>query len=205
MPLQVSLHWSNQQPMGKSAQLMERLAETDRRALGLGFGEPCDPRRLVDLYDVSCILESIDDYRFYLARDSAEVEALCAGLEQFSSAAIRVPGEEWLILVNPSHRRRRATLDIAHEFGHLVRGHRPLSVGLFDAALTVPYYSRKQEDEAYGYALALLLPFAPLLQYLAAGASHQAIADHHGVSLEALQMRLKLAGLWSPSERAFNQ
>lgn len=70
MPLPVSLRWSNEQPPGRAAQLLERLAETDRRALGLGFGEPCDPRRLVDLYDVSCILESLDDYMSYLARDS---------------------------------------------------------------------------------------------------------------------------------------
>jgi Zn-dependent peptidase ImmA (M78 family) len=100
-----------------------------------------------------------------------------------------------------AHRRRRATLNIAHEFGHLIRGHRPLAVEVFNAALVVPYYSQRQEDEAYGYALALLLPYAPLRQYLAAGASYQAIADHHGVSLQAVQMRLQLVGLWSSSTK----
>lgn len=202
MPLQVSLRWSNEQPPGRSAQMMERLAETDRRALGLGFGEPCDPRRLVNLYDVSFILESIDDYKSYLACDAGEVAELCGGLDQFSSAAIRVPGCEWLILVNPAHRRHRATLDIAHEFGHLVRGHRPLSVSEFGADMVFPYYSQKQEDEAYGYALALLLPYAPLRQYLASGASHQAIADHHGISLQAMKMRLQLVGLWPSDSRS---
>ena len=70
--------------------------------------------------------------------------------------------------------------------------------------MIVPYYSQKQEDEAYGYALALLLPYAPLRQYLASGAPHQVIADHHGVSLQALQMRLQLVGLWTSNDKTFD-
>ena len=33
-----------------------------------------------------------------------------------------------LMLVNPAHSRTRRTLTIAHEFGHLALGHRPILI-----------------------------------------------------------------------------
>jgi hypothetical protein len=175
---------------------MERLALADRRALGLRFGEPCDPRTLIQLYDVDRILESEDDYADYFNLSPEEVAELCSGLDSFSAVTLATPGANWIMLVNPAHKRRRATIDIAHEFGHLVRGHHPSWVSTDGTDLRRRIRSEEQETEAHAFGLALLLPYAPLLQLLDAGAPRMAIADYFGVTTETLDMRLKLAGLW---------
>ncbi len=53
-----------------------------------------------------------------------------------------------------------------------------------------------QEWEAHNYALALLLPYAPLLQLVQHGISLEQIAHHYGISAKAVEMRLKVSGLW---------
>jgi Zn-dependent peptidase ImmA (M78 family) len=55
-------------------------------------------------------------------------------------------------------------------------------------------YSDEQEMEAHSYGLAVLLPYAPLLQMLRHGATAPGIANHYGISIEAVHMRLKLLG-----------
>ena len=101
---------------------------------------------------------------------------------------------EHMIMINPEHSLSRRTFTIAHEFGHLVFGHR----AIFVAAKGMPQsrYSDEQELEAHSYGLAVLLPYAPLLQILRQGASAQGIALHYGVSTAAVEMRLKITGLW---------
>jgi IrrE N-terminal-like domain len=56
-------------------------------------------------------------------------------------------------------------------------------------------YSDKQELEAQSYGLAVLLSYAPLLQILRQDATAQGIVHHYGVSVAAVQMRLKITGL----------
>lgn len=196
MPLRVTLRWSDENPATPFARRIERLAEVDRRALGLRFGQPCDPRHLVELHDVSRMLESFSDYASFLDCSVDDTAAFFLNLDSFSSLTFEAAPGDLLMLINPCHSQSRRTLSIAHEFGHLVLGHQPVTLGRLDGTLAHTRYSDKQEHEAYAYALALLLPYAPLLQLLAAGASEAAFADHCGVSTDALHMRLKLVGLW---------
>ncbi len=196
MALRVSLRPRDDTPPTPFARLMERLAQADRRALGLRFGEPCDPRRLIELHDVECILESFTDYAAFLDVGVDEVAATFAGLDRWSSVTVAIAPGSLLMLVNPCHGPRRRRFNIAHEFGHLVLGHRPVMVDRCDGPLVHGRYSDADEHAAYAYALALPLPYAPLVQILADGASDSAVAKHYGVSLEAVHMRLKLVGLW---------
>jgi Zn-dependent peptidase ImmA (M78 family) len=62
-------------------------------------------------------------------------------------------------------------------------------------------YSDEQEREATAYGAALLLPYAPLLQILRQGAPMRGIAHHYGVSVAAVEMRLKFTGLWGLQQR----
>jgi len=196
MPLRIVLRYSDASPASLQMRSMERLAQADRETLGLRFGEPCDPRRLVELYDVRQIIESLTDYAAFLNWDLGGVVTVFDGMDAYSAVTFATSVSDLWMLVNPGHERPRRTFTIAHEFGHLVLGHRAVGVDRIDGGLAKPRYSDAQEHEAYAYALALLLPYAPLLQFLEAGASEQAIARHYGVSVEALHMRLKLAGLW---------
>jgi hypothetical protein len=196
MAVRVSLRVRHDSPPSLSAQRMERLALADRHALGLRFGEPCDPRRLVELHDVERIVESFTEHAVLFRERVDDVAAMFAGLDEWSSLTFAIGPCTLMMLVNPCHSVARRTFSIAHEFGHLVLGHQSVSLDRLNGSFVHSRYSDVQEFEAYSYALALLIPYAPLLQFLEAGASHQAIADHYRVSLEALQMRLKLAGLW---------
>lgn len=196
MVLRITLYKSDEIPASPRVRFWERLADTDRQALGLRFGEPCDPRRLIVQHDVSIFLESYSDYAGFFDRDIDATAAWLAGLDCWSGITIVLQGGSLMIMLNPCHSQRRRTLTLAHEFGHLVRGHRPVGFDHLDGVLAQPRYSDAQEEEANSYALAILLPYAPLLQLMRCGASDQAIAAHYGVSVEALHMRYKLAGLW---------
>ncbi len=71
--------------------------------------------------------------------------------------------------------------------------------------MPLPRYSDEQELEANCYALAILLPYAPLLQILKQGASTKAIACHYGISKDAVEMRIKITGLWDLQKNKHEQ
>lgn len=189
MTKRIALKYSDDMPAAPFWQKAERFALADRRSLDYRFGEPCDPRRLVEIYDVSRILETIKDYNAHFGRNLAG-----EFVERWSGVTLHVTDGNHLILINPDHSLARRTFTIAHEFGHLVFGHRPIRIE--GGAMPEVRYIDEQEFEAYGYGLALLMPYAPLLQMLRQRASLRGIAYHYGVSVPALEMRLKLTGLW---------
>jgi Zn-dependent peptidase ImmA (M78 family) len=123
-----------------------------------------------------------------------------ADLDSWSGLLIQVRDGDYLMLVNPAHSRTRRTLTIAHEFGHLALGHRPILIEN-DVGMRENRYSDIQERDATAYGAALLLPYAPLLQTLRQGASMRGIAYHYGVSVAAVEMRLKFTGLWGLQQR----
>jgi hypothetical protein len=175
----------------------ERIADADRQVLSLRFGEPCDPRRLIDHHDVSVFLESFADYAAFFHRNIDDAAAWLAKLDCWSGITVQLEPGTSMVMLNPCQSPRRRTFTLAHEFGHIVRGHEPLGFDRLNGVLVRPCYSDEQEDEAHCYALALLIPYAPLLQFMDSGASDEAIARHYGVSVEALHMRYKRAGLWT--------
>lgn len=188
----IVLQYSNDMPASPYWRSVEKLARTDRQSLGARFGEPFDPRRLTEIYDVGQILETFDNYRCNIGIDMIST---FDGLERWSGLLLGFEDGNHLILVNPNHSLERRNLTIAHEFGHLARSHKPLEISL-NGELSEVRYSDEQERDAYAYGLAILLPYAPLLQMLQQRCSLVAIAKHYGVSLQAVEMRIKLLGLW---------
>lgn len=185
----IRLRYSNDLPGIPLQRDIEKLALADRRSLGYRFGEPCDPRRLVKLYDVKKVLETFDDYAAHYGRPvQDEFE------NRWSGTIFCVKNGEHLIMINPQHSLPRRTFTIAHEFGHLVFGHR--SIPIATDGMPQTRYSDEQELEAHSYSLAVLLPYAPLLQIVRQQATTQGIANHYGLSQAAVEMRLKITGLW---------
>lgn len=189
MKKRISLQYSDDLPVPPLMRQLEQFALADRRSLGYRFGEPCNPRKLLKFYDVRCILETYEDYIAYFRRDLQGVFE-----ERWSGVTIHIKDGEHLILINPVHSLSRRTFTIAHEFGHLVLGHQPIL--LTEGEIPQARYSDELELEAHGYGLAVLLPYAALLQIARQGASTRGIAYHYGVSVAAVEMRLKLTGLW---------
>ncbi len=186
----IQLRYSNDLPVIPIQRDIEKLALADRRALGCRFGESCDPRQLIRFHDVEKILETPESYTAHYGR------SLLAGEFEvcWSGATLHVKNGDHLIMVNLDHSLSRRTFTIAHEFGHLVFSHQAIPIS--SEGMRQSRYSDEQEMEAHSYGLAVLLPYAPLLQMLRQEATAQGIANHYGVSAEAVRMRLKITGLW---------
>ena len=121
-------------------------------------------------------------------------------LDDWSGLLPQVRDGDHLMLLNSAHSRTRRTLTIAHEFGHLALGHRPVIIEN-DVGMCENRYSDDPEREATAYGASLLLPYAPLLQMLRQRASMRGIAHHYSVSVAAVEMRLKFTGLWGLQQR----
>lgn len=188
----IHLHYSDDAPASPYLRLFERLAHADRLSLHCRFGEPCDPRKLVNLYDIRNILETYEDYERHFQRS---LRGTFDDLQRWSGVLLQISDGEYMILVNPTHHPRRRTLTIAHEFGHLAMGHQPITIEN-DRGMSHTRFSDEQEQEAFWYGLAVLLPYAPLLQFLQQGASIDGVAHHYDISISAVKMRLKVTGLW---------
>jgi hypothetical protein len=125
MGQRIHLYYSDDLPAWPAARLIERLAREDRRSLGCRFGQPFDPRLLTAIHDVNCIVETYEDWA---AHCGGNLNGTFADLDSWSGLLIQVRDGDHLMLVNPAHSRTRRTLTIAHEFGHLALGHRPILV-----------------------------------------------------------------------------
>lgn len=185
----IQLRYSNDLPGIPFQRDIERLSLADRRSLDYRFGEPCNPRHLIKLYDVRQILETNEEYQMYYGRTLRHSFAKC-----WSGTTLHIKDGEHLIMINPEHSTSRRTFTIAHEFGHLALSHQPITIS--HDGMPLSRYSDEQELEAHSYGLAFLVPYAPLLQMLNQGASVQSLAYHYGISIAATEMRIKITGLW---------
>ena len=185
----IRLRYSNDLPGIPLQRDIEKLALADRRTLGCRFGEPCDPRQLIKFHDVKKILETHHEYTAHYGRSvKGEFE------DRWSGTTLSIKNGDHLIMINPEHSLSRRTFTIAHEFGHLVFDH--WTIVITTEGIPQSRYSDEQELEAHSYGLAVLLPYAPLLQILRQHSTAQSIAFHYGVSTDAVKMRLKITGLW---------
>jgi hypothetical protein len=199
-------------PPVTQAREIERLALADRAELGLAFGEPCDPRRLAPRYDAVPVVEIWEEWETFLHVQRLEARVLprgldasrvlLRGLDAWSGALLRIPEDGGALLVNPKHARMKRTLTIARELGHAALGHQAHTLvepdaplGVFTATDPAGGVRAVEEEAANAYALALLAPYAPLLQLLEQGLSLAQITAHFGVSVSALTQRLRLAGV----------
>ncbi len=190
--MKITLVYSEDWPASPFFRDIERIALADRESLGLCFGQPCDPRDLISLYDVEDIVETYEQYE---SNASISLMSDLRTIDRWSGLLVELPSGNCLMLVNPNHPIARRNLTIAHEFGHPALGHRQLMLDP-GSNLERTRYGDDQELEAFDYGLAVLLPYAPLLQILRQGAAASSIASHFRVSEEALEMRLKRVGLW---------
>ncbi|GLV54335.1 hypothetical protein KDH_11830 [Dictyobacter sp. S3.2.2.5] len=189
MKRDITLRYSNDLPGIPLQREIEKFTLADRKALGCRFGEPCDPRQLIKFHDVTKILETYASYNTHYGRSvQGEFE------QRWSGVTLHINNGNYIIMINPDHSLSRRTFTIAHEFGHLVFNHQTVTITTQKSLET--RYSDEQELEAHSYGLALLLPYAPLLQIVRQGASVSSIANHYGISMDAVAMRLKLTGLW---------
>ena len=172
--------------------LLEKEAQRLRAHLGFGSDEPIGALEVAEMLGLKVVSPAALRY----LSPGALRFLLGAAARDWSGLACHLPNGIVAVVLNPTHseRRRRATL--MEEVGHLHLGHRPSAVTV-DAptGLMRRTYDKRQEDEAYWFGGAMLVPKTGLRALLGAGWSLRAAADFYGVSDDLVTFRANLHGL----------
>src|SRR4051794_41184140 len=164
----------------------ERLATSERSALGVTLTGRLDPRALAARHNIRVVelssLEGVSEHqRAQLMRaKSKDLSALLVGEEG-----------DAIIIVNDSHTPERHANSICHEVAHILLGH---SSGPIVDEDGVRVYPERQEDEANWLAGALLVPVKGLRK-LYPNLTRLEIEETYGVSKELLRWRCNMHGL----------
>jgi hypothetical protein len=99
------------------------------------------------------------------------------------------------IVFNDSYPVTAVRVHIMEEFFHLRLGHPPDTVRLYAIDGRFRTHNQKNEDEAYGCAIASLVPFLGLQDMLARGVHPSRIAEHFVVPLSVVEERIAATDL----------
>lgn len=106
-----------------------------------------------------------------------------------------------LVILNPTHGRRRNRATLMEEVCHVFLGHKAnrLAVVAQDkrGRTIAREYNQADEEAAYAIGAAALVPYIALRRLMLNGKSSQEIARHFEVSRELVEYRLKVTRLWT--------
>ncbi len=176
----------------------ENVALQQRRQLHLRPYDPLDPKRLAEHLGVDVWTpEQIPEL------DSRVVKVLLYEDPDSWSAVTLSVGKRDIIILNSAHTGGRPASDLTHELAHILIGHEPARMDVSEDGLLILHtYDRKQEDEAKWLAGCLLLPRPALLAIVRQGLTRSEVHKGYGVSVEMLEYRLKVTGVFNQVKRA---
>ena len=112
------------------------------------------------------------------------------GQAEFSAVTLPNEGAPWIVY-NDSHSPGRQAANLAHEAAHGLLCHPAAPLTDAHGART---FNREQEDEANWLGPALLISEEAALHIAERRLLHAVACEMYGVSLELLQMRLRVTG-----------
>lgn len=176
-----------------------------RQKAGIGAEERLYPRALATEFKLQFV--EMDELTDLSPADRAYIESLDA--KQWSGSSIRLPNDEWLVILHPCQTSERATVTTMEEIAHVYYGHKPSRLVTDATGVTHREYNSQIEDEAYWTASAALLPSKAVARRVYRGFTTEAIAAEFGVSIQLVEFRIKTLRLWSDhkarhSEEAVN-
>ena len=164
---------------------MQRVAEEERAALGVGDFEPFDPYNLAEEYGIP--VYSLGD----LASDPLAAGAVAHfsqdGARRWSAALIPV-GEGRIIIENDTHLLVRRRSSIGHELGHHLLEHPFDALTLSDDKCR--RFNAAREKQATFFSGHLLISEAAAKRAAFRGWSDEEVADHFQVSVQFARMRM---------------
>ena len=164
---------------------MQRVAEEERAALGVGDFEPLDPYELAKEYGIS--VYSLGD----LAGDPRVAGAVAhfsqEGARLWSAALIPV-GDRRIILENDTHLVVRRRSSIGHELGHHLLEHPFDALTLSDDKCR--RFNAALEKQATFFSGHLLISEVATKRAAFKGWSDEQVGDHFQVSAQFAQMRM---------------
>ena len=180
-------------PTTRLGRQFERKAIRIRQFAGVGFLEPLDPfelaakvkLRVVSLEELSALSP---EAKLHLTKVDADA---------WSGGATPVlPDGSRLVILNPTHSRRRHSATLMEEICHVLLGHKADRIGASDTHGRNRDYESERECEAYGVGAAALLPFHAVHEWLSRGHGSREISRRYGVSTALVGYRAKIVGLW---------
>jgi hypothetical protein len=159
-------------------------------------------------------------YARLLVVDFAQIEGLTKetrehllgdAAEKWSGGACAHPlPNGWrLVILNPTHGRRRNCATLMEEICHVFLGHKPNRLAIVaqdNRGRTVAReYNHADEEAAYAIGAAALVPYGALRRFLLSGKRSHEIGKHFGVSRELVEYRLKVTRLWASYKKISSQ
>lgn len=121
--------------------------------------------------------------------------------KSWSGFVVPVEGRH-LIVINTSHSSTRQHATLTEEIFHIRLKHEPCRLTRCPmSGLMKREYAQDVEQEAFWSAGAALLPYRTLRELLSAGTPIERIAEMFDVSVQLVQMRMKLTKLWRSQNR----
>ena len=116
-------------------------------------------------------------------------------------AASRVlPDGRKIIILNPTHGKKRHNATLMEEISHVFLGHQPsrLAIEKRDrhGNVVARDYNADIEEEAYGTGAAALVPYTGIKKMIAQGKTAAEMARQYGVSTALVEFRIKISRLW---------
>jgi len=179
-------------PLFKLKHLIEREAQRLRVYLGLGPDEPIDAVEVADWLGIEV------RYPTGLRDLPEESRKILLGTMRmkWSGLTIHLPNREIIVVLNPTHSKRRRQATLMEEVAHVHLGHEPSTITVDPmTGLMRRSYDKRTETEAYRLGSSMLVPKCGLLALCAQGFSAAAVAEHYCVSPELALFRINLCGL----------
>lgn len=135
-----------------------------------------------------------DDIEAMTPDERAYLEAVSPKV--WSGSGIPLPDGHLLVLLNSTQTAERANVTVLEEAAHEHLGHEPTRIDTSISVLPKRTYNAQNEQEAYWTAAAALLPMKAVAQAVFRGQLARDLASAYGVSVELVEFRIKILGLW---------
>jgi hypothetical protein len=172
---------------------IEKHAGILRQRAGVGPLDTLDPRGLTEQFGL--VIKDMKKLSGVAPEDQEWLSSVDAKV--WSGSGLPLPGDRLLVLLHPNQTRERATVTIMEEIAHAYFGHPPSRLLMQPNGAVKREYDPQAEKEAYWTAAATLLPAQAAARAVWRRQAGEALAQHFGVSIELVEFRIKVLGLWS--------
>jgi len=185
-------------PLREKARVYEQEALRIRALAGIPVDQSLNPYWLARLARLHVI--TLDDIN-NLSEESRQ-QLLMNDPDSWSGGTIGPLPNGWgLVVLNPRHSHRRNVATLMEEICHVFLGHTPsrvnLPVGNGQGKIAFRDYNEEDEKAAYAVGAATLVPYQVLRQAIQQSLTAEQIAGRYGVSVDLVEYRIKVTGLWA--------
>lgn len=167
----------------------ENTAVSIRDKMDIKPHEPLSPHKLATNMGVMIL-----DFDKVSELDAASASYLTSAQgDEWSAVTVYAAGKK-IIVVNPRHSAARQASNIMHELAHIIRGHKPSQVQLYQG-YALRDFNQLQENEANWLAACLLLPRPALLHSGYRNHTIDEVTELHGVSKSLYKYRVVISGV----------